>query len=134
MMSQSSRGACVFLWLLILSALARGQTPETVLASVNGVPITQKQVDDSRNLIRARQEFINQQISYKRMRREVDSRIEKGLEGLQRLIDGLRENIIGDETIEKIELHPTVSDAIKYEASKVIDSEFFQSLRRQLDE
>ncbi|HET9525643.1 MAG TPA: thioredoxin domain-containing protein [Pyrinomonadaceae bacterium] len=47
MMSQSSRGACVFLWLLILSALARGQTPETVLASVNGVPITQKQVDDS---------------------------------------------------------------------------------------
>jgi hypothetical protein len=32
----------------------------------------QKQVDDSRNLIRARQEFINQQISYKRMRRDVD--------------------------------------------------------------
>ena len=94
----------------------------------------QKKVEESRDLIKARQEFINQQINFKRMRREVDSRIEKGLEGLQRLIDGLRENIIGDETIEKIELHPTVSDAIKYEASKVIDSEFFQSLRRQLDE
>jgi hypothetical protein len=92
----------------------------------------QKQVDDSRNLIRARQEFINQQISYKRMRREVDSRIEKGLEGLQRLIDGLRENIFGDETIEKIELHSTVTDAIRYEAGKVTESEFFQSLRRQL--
>ena len=92
----------------------------------------QKQVDESRNLIRARQEFINQQISYKRMRREVDSRIEKGLEGLQRLIDGLRENIIGDETIERIGLHPTVSDAIKNEADKVIKSEFFQSIRRQL--
>lgn len=92
----------------------------------------QKQVDESRNLIRARQEFINQQISYKRMRREVDSRIEKGLEGLQRLIDGLRENIIGDETIEKIELHPAVTDAIRFEANKVTQSEFFQSLRRQL--
>ena len=92
----------------------------------------QKQVDDSRNLIRSRQEFINQQISYKRMRREVDSRIEKGLEGLQRLIDGLRENIIGDETIDKIELHPTVTDAIRQEAGKVIGSEFFQSIRRQL--
>jgi two-component system sensor histidine kinase VicK len=92
----------------------------------------QKQVEESRNLIRARQQFINQQISYKRMRREVDSRIEKGLEGLQRLIDGLRENIIGDETIEKIELHPTVIDAIKYEAGKVTESEFFKSLRRQL--
>jgi two-component system, OmpR family, sensor histidine kinase VicK len=94
----------------------------------------QKKVEESRDLIKARQEFINQQINFKRMRREVDSRIEKGLEGLQRLIDGLRENIIGDETIEKIELHPTVSDAIRYEASKVIDSEFFQSLRRQLNE
>ncbi len=92
----------------------------------------QKQVEESRNLIRARQQFINQQISYKRMRREVDSRIEKGLEGLQRLIDGLRENIIGDETIEKIELHPTLIDAIKYEAGKVTESEFFKSLRRQL--
>jgi signal transduction histidine kinase len=92
----------------------------------------QRQVDDSRNLIRARQEFINQQISYKRMRQEVDSRIEKGLEGLQRLIDGLRENIIGDETIEKIELHQTVIDAIQHEAIKVTESEFFQSIRRQL--
>jgi signal transduction histidine kinase len=92
----------------------------------------QKQVDDSRNLIRARQEFINQQISHKRMRREVDSRIEKGLEGLQRLIDGLRENIIDYDTIEKIELHPTVSEAIRFEAAKVTDSEFFQSIRRQL--
>jgi predicted DsbA family dithiol-disulfide isomerase len=37
----------VFLWFLILAGIARGQTPETVVASVNGVPITQKQVDDS---------------------------------------------------------------------------------------
>lgn len=92
----------------------------------------QKKVEESRNLIRARQDFINQQISYKRMRREVDSRIEKGLEGLQRLIDGLRENILGDEAIEKIGLHPTVYDAIRYEASKVIESDFFQSIKIQL--
>ena len=92
----------------------------------------QKKVEESRNLIKARQDFINQQISYKRMRREVDSRIEKGLEGLQRLIEGLRENILGDETIEKIELHPKVSDAIRKEARKVTESEFFRSLRKQI--
>ena len=47
-MSQSSRGVSVFLGLILLAALARGQTPpETVLASVNGVPITQQQVDAS---------------------------------------------------------------------------------------
>src|SRR5690348_8636838 len=47
MMSQTSRGMSVLLWFLILAGIARGQTPETVVASVNGVPITQKQVDDS---------------------------------------------------------------------------------------
>ncbi len=46
-MSQSSRGMCVFLIFFVVIAVARGQTPETVVASVNGVPITQKQVDDS---------------------------------------------------------------------------------------
>ena len=46
-MSQTSRGMSVFLCFLVLAGIARGQTPETVVASVNGVPITQKQVDDS---------------------------------------------------------------------------------------
>ena len=47
MMSQSSRGVCVCLWFCVVVAIARGQTPDTVVATVNGVPITQKQVDDS---------------------------------------------------------------------------------------
>jgi len=46
-MSQTSRGMSLFLCFLVLAGIARGQTPETVVASVNGVPITQKQVDDS---------------------------------------------------------------------------------------
>lgn len=47
MMSQTSRGACVLLFFFIVAAVVRGQTPETVVASVNGVPITQQQVDES---------------------------------------------------------------------------------------
>ena len=47
MMSQTSRGACVFLLVFVVAAVARGQTSDVVVASVNGVPITQKQVDDS---------------------------------------------------------------------------------------
>jgi protein-disulfide isomerase len=47
MMSQTSRGTCVFLLVFVVAAVARGQTSETVVASVNGVPITQKQVDES---------------------------------------------------------------------------------------
>lgn len=47
MISQSSQGMCVCLCVLLLVVNARGQTPDTVLASVNGVAITQKQVDES---------------------------------------------------------------------------------------
>jgi protein-disulfide isomerase len=46
-MTQSSRGVSVFLWLVVLVVVARGQAPETVVASVNGVPITQRQVDET---------------------------------------------------------------------------------------
>jgi len=47
MISQTSPGACVFLLFFVVAAIARGQTSETVVASVNGVPITQQQVDES---------------------------------------------------------------------------------------
>ena len=48
MFFQSSRGVSLwFCCLLLLSASAFGQTPDTVLASVNNFEITQKQVDDS---------------------------------------------------------------------------------------
>ena len=44
---QSSQGIRVCFWLFVLAVVARGQTTETVVASVNGVPITQQQVDNS---------------------------------------------------------------------------------------
>lgn len=47
MISQSSRGITVCLSIVLLVTAARGQTPDTVWASVNDVPITQKQVDES---------------------------------------------------------------------------------------
>lgn len=47
MISQTSRGACVYLLFFVVVAVARGQTPETVVGTVNGVGITQQQVDES---------------------------------------------------------------------------------------
>lgn len=50
-MSQSSRGATIFFWVLfwvlVSVVFALGQTPEPILATVNGVPITERQVDES---------------------------------------------------------------------------------------
>src|SRR5688500_19304594 len=63
MISQTSPGACVFLLFFVVAAIARGQTSETVVASVNGVPITQQQVDES---IAARIYLLQQQFYARR--------------------------------------------------------------------
>lgn len=47
MFLQSSRGIRLILLVVLTAGAAVGQTPETVLASVNGYEITLKQVDDS---------------------------------------------------------------------------------------
>ena len=47
MISQTSRGISVCLSVVLFVVAVRGQTSETVLASVNGIAITQKQVDES---------------------------------------------------------------------------------------
>src|ERR1051325_6448468 len=44
MFFQTSRVLCL---VLLLASSAFGQTPETIVASVNNIEITQKQVDDS---------------------------------------------------------------------------------------
>jgi protein-disulfide isomerase len=47
MFFQSSRGILCLCLVLLPALSALGQTPDTALASVNGIEITQKQVDDS---------------------------------------------------------------------------------------
>ena len=47
MFFQSSRGILCLCLILLPALSAHGQTPDTALASVNGIEITQKQVDDS---------------------------------------------------------------------------------------
>jgi len=47
MFFQSSRGILCLCLILLPALSALGQTPDTALASVNGIEITQKQVDDS---------------------------------------------------------------------------------------
>jgi hypothetical protein len=92
----------------------------------------QAKVEQSRKLLTARQELLNQQIKYNKTRKKVDARIEKGLEGLQRLIEGLRENLVGESPLDKLTMHPLIISAQKREAKKVIGSEFFKSIQTQL--
>jgi hypothetical protein len=92
----------------------------------------QKKVEASRGLLRVRQELLNEQINYNSMRREIDRRVERGLEGLTTVIENLKGDLAGDEALDKLVLNTSYSNTVAAEAQRIIESEFFKSLRKQL--
>ena len=92
----------------------------------------QKKVEASRGLMRVRQELLNEQINYNSMRREIDKRVEKGLEGLTLAIENLRGDLAGDEALDKLALSESYATTVNAEAQRIIDSEFFKSIQKQL--
>jgi signal transduction histidine kinase len=95
----------------------------------------QARVEESRKLLIARQEILNRQVDYNKTRRKVDDRIEQGLEGLKKVIEDLMENVVaGEQAIESVSLNPALYEAIRLEVDKVTSTEFFQSIKRQVQE
>ena len=82
--------------------------------------------------MRVRQELLNEQINYTSMRRDIDKRVEKGLEGLTLVIENLRGDLAGDETLDKLALSKSYFTTVNAEAKRIIDSEFFKSIQKQL--
>ena len=92
----------------------------------------QKKVEASRGLLRVRQELLSEQINYNSMRRDIDRRVERGLEGLSTVIENLKGDLAGDETLDKVVLSPSYANHVSVEAERIIHSDFFKSLQMQL--
>jgi signal transduction histidine kinase len=100
----------------------------------NAIQEYQKKVEASRGLLRTRQELLNEQINSSALRRNIDNRVERGLDGLSAAIEHLRHSFEGDEALDKLILHPSFSELVSLEAQRVIDTEFFRSLQKQISD
>src|SRR2546422_949860 len=77
-------------------------------------------------------ETIKARLNQESVFREASIRVNRGLEALEKFIQVLRDTEMEDEMLKKAIRDPIVSSSIKSEARKIITSEFFRSVQRQL--
>jgi signal transduction histidine kinase len=100
----------------------RAERIEQVRTALNKTTL---EIQNSHAMIKAK---LNQDSIF----RETNIRVNRGLEALESFIQILRDTQSGDEMLKKAIRDPIISSAIRTEATKVLASEFFKSIQRQL--
>jgi len=80
----------------------------------------------------AKHEMIKAKLNQESVFRDASIRVNRGIEALEKFIQVLRDTEMEDEMLKKAIRDPMVSSSIKSEARKVIASEFFRSVQKQL--
>lgn len=82
--------------------------------------------------IQQKHAMIKKRLNQEAVFREANIRVNRGLEALEKFIQVLRDSQMEDEMLNKAIRDPIISSSIKSEAMKVITSEFFKSIQKQL--
>ncbi len=82
--------------------------------------------------IQAKHEIIKTRLNQEAVFRETNIRVNRGLEALERFIQILRDSQMEDEMLKKAIRDPVISGSFRSEATKIITSEFFRSVQREL--
>lgn len=82
--------------------------------------------------IQKKHAMIKKRLNQDAVFREANIRVNRGLEALEKFIQVLRDSQMEEEMLNKAIRDPIISSSIKSEAMKVITSEFFKSIQKQL--
>ncbi len=82
--------------------------------------------------IQLKHSAIKERLNQESVFREANIRVNRGLEALESFIQVLRDTQMEDEMIKKAIRDPIISSSIKSESVKIITSEFFKSVQKQL--
>jgi signal transduction histidine kinase len=82
--------------------------------------------------IQNKHEIIKTKLNQDAVFRETNIRVNRGLEALEHFIYILRDSQLEEEMLKKAIRDPIVSGSVRSEATKVITSEFFKSIQKQL--
>ena len=93
--------------------------------------VRQKLKDTTLSIIK-KHELIKERLNQESVFREANIRVNRGLEALEKFIQILRDTEMEDEMLKKAIRDPIISSSAKSEARKIITSEFFKSVQRQL--
>ncbi len=93
--------------------------------------VRQKLNDTTLSIIK-KHELIKDRLNQEAVFREASIRVNRGLEALEKFIQILRDTEMEDEMLKKAIRDPIISSTTKSEARKIITSEFFKSVQKQL--
>lgn len=82
--------------------------------------------------IQLKHSMIKERLNQEAVFREANIRVSRGLEALENFIQILRDTQMEDEMIKKAIRDPIISSSMKSESVKIITSEFFKSVQKQL--
>jgi signal transduction histidine kinase len=91
-----------------------------------------EQLNQTTSNIRTKHAMIKARLDQEAVFREANIRVNRGLEALENFIQILRDSQMEDEMLKKAIRDPIISSSLKSEATKILTSEFFRSIQRQL--
>jgi len=82
--------------------------------------------------IQSKHKVIKEKLNQETLFREANIRVNRGLEALEKFIQILRDTQMEDEMFKKAIRDPIISGSMKSETMKILTSEFFKSVQKQL--
>ena len=105
---------------------------ETVQRRAEKIEQAREKLTQTTLEIQKKHEMIKKRLNQEAVFREANIRVNRGLEALEKFIQVLRDSQMEEEMLNKAIRDPIISSSIKSEAMKVITSEFFKSIQKQL--
>lgn len=91
-----------------------------------------QKLNETTSSIIKKHELIKERLNQEAVFREANIRVNRGLEALEKFIQILRDTEMEDEMLKKAIRDPIISSTMKSESRKIVASEFFQSIQKQL--
>lgn len=91
-----------------------------------------QKLKETTGMIQTKHDLIRTRLNQETVHREANIRVNRGLEALERFIQILRETNLEEEMIRKAIQDPIIAGSGESEARKIITSDFFKSIQRQL--
>ncbi len=93
--------------------------------------VREKLIETTR-IIQTKHDVIRNRLNQEAVHREANIRVNRGLEALEKFIQILRETNLEEEMLKKAIQDPIIFSSTESEARKIITSDFFKSIQKQL--
>lgn len=87
---------------------------------------------ETTRIIQTKHDVIKNRLNQEAVHREANIRVNRGLEALEKFIQILRETNLEEEMLKKAIQDPIIFSSAESEARKIITSDFFKSIQKQL--